>query len=187
MPFFSRKGPSLSEFVRGIVQALTDGQQAIAHSREQHLKHHMDEGDDDVFRPKMIDIELSEGRRISVPEYSMMQVNTIGIHSAKVSCSCRIVDIRSGDDPGDKPQDGQPVKEKSGKMSIGDKHATFIVQPSSGGRNSFELQINFMQRDPSESENRLVESLDSLVTEQIDHPIGTSDKSDGSVNPPPAE
>lgn len=170
--FGNKRGMTLSSFVRGVVRALTDGQQAIPHSREDHLKHHMELGEDDIYRPKMVDIELPEGQRISLPKYSLMQVNTLGIHSATVSCSCRIVDIGIAD-------------KTSGEMSYGDKHALFYVQPSgSGKRDTFEMKINFTQREPSESENKLIESLDRLVEEKIsdNQDSNTSAESDGAEN-----
>ena len=156
MPIFRKRGVSLSQFVRGTVKGLTDGQQAIPHAREEFLECHMETVEVDgehLYRPKTITIELLEGRRITVPTYTLAQVNTIGIDSASVTCSARIVDLKQA--------------EKCGEMTCGEHHAVFEVMPSSGGKNSFEMTINFQQRDPSESEARLIESLNSLVEESI--------------------
>ena len=56
MPLFKSRGVSLSSLVRGIVKALTDGQQAIPHAREEFLECHMtkETGADgvEVYKPK---------------------------------------------------------------------------------------------------------------------------------------
>ena len=156
MGFFKKKGVSLSQFVRGMVKGLTDGQQAIPHAREEQLNCHMEKSEEDgvsVFRPKMITVELSEGRRIQVPSYTFSQVNTIGIAGAKIKCSARIVDIETAPE--------------CGSMTCGKHHAVFTVTPSCDGKETFEMEIEFSQRDPSESESRLIESLDSMVVESV--------------------
>ena len=154
MALFKRKGVYLSQLVQGIVKALTDGQQAIPHAREEFLRCHMEEIEHDgqtLFKPKTITVEVAEGRRVTVPTYTLAQVNTIGISSARIKCSARIVDMETA--------------EKGGSMTCGDGHAVFTVHPSAGGRSSFEMIIEFQQREPSESESRLIESLDSVVVE----------------------
>ena len=156
MPLFKRRGVTLSQFVRGVVKGLTDGQQAIPHAREELLQCHMEEIEEDgetIYRPKTITIEISEGRRITVPTYTLSQVNCIGISAAKIRCAARIVDMQTA--------------EKCESMTCGDHHAIFEVHPSQGGRNSFEMLIEFQQREPSESESRLIESLDSMVVESV--------------------
>ena len=107
-------------------------------------------GEDGVetYTPKMITIKLSKDRFIQVPTYTMAQVNTIGISAARVKCAARIVDMEMG--------------EKCGSMSCGEHHAVFTVNPTLEGKAGFEMEIEFSQRDPSESESRLMESLDSL-------------------------
>ena len=149
MSLFNKKGVTLSQFVRGIVKALTDGQQAIPHARDEILRHHMDEGDDGLFRPKSHTIEVQPGQKIVIPTYSFSQVNTIGIRSAKLQCSARIV--------------GMETETHEGKCSVGDTLATFTVCHSNGGKDSFNMVIEFEQRDPSETEMHLIEALDRLA------------------------
>ena len=79
--------------MRGIVKALCDGQQAMPQARREHLEHHMVLGDDGLYRPKMFDVEIEDGRIISVPTYSLAQVNSIGIRSARVKCGARLVGV----------------------------------------------------------------------------------------------
>ena len=57
--------------------------------------------------------------------------------------------------------------ETCGEMTCGDHHAIFTVNPSQDGKKSFEIEIDFQQREPSESEARLIESLDSVVVESV--------------------
>ena len=49
-----------------------------------------------------------------------------------------------------------------GEMHCGEHGAHFHVSPdkSGGGRSSFEMTIHFKQREPSESESRIMETLD---------------------------
>lgn len=152
MALLKRRGVSLSAFVRGIVSALCEGQQAMPEARTDHLNQHMDVGDDGVYRPKLINFEISEGRTISVSTYSMSQVNVIGINRAKVTCSARLVDLDTEHMTGQLSQDGQSCN--------------LYVNPSLRKSKSIEIEIEFCQRPHSESEHRLLESLDGIVVEQ---------------------
>ena len=89
---FKKRAVSLNCFVRGIVQALCDGQQAIPESRESHLMEHMDKTEDGTLTPKTFTIDTGD-KSLEVPTYSFAQVNTIGIHKATVKCSAKLVDI----------------------------------------------------------------------------------------------
>lgn len=149
--FKKGRGITLNAFVRGIVKALTDSQQAMPDAREAHLKEHMETSEDGVYRPKTFTVEISEGRQISVPTYSLAQTNVIGIHRAKVSCSARIIDLENS--------------EHKGTLSHGDCCAVFHVDASHTGKDCFNLEIEFIQRNHSESEHRLLEALDGMVVE----------------------
>lgn len=156
MPLFKKHGVSLSEFVRGIVKALTDAQQAIPYAREEHLNQHMEENiksGEIFYTPKTIKVDVGENRRIEVPTYNLSQTNTIGIDSACIRCTARIIDMET--------------VQKSGDMSCGEQYAVFSVSPGLQGKNSFEMEIKFQQREPSESESRLIEALDSVVVESV--------------------
>ena len=158
MKVFKDKGVSLSQLVRGLVKSLTDGQQAIPHAREEHLECHMetvtDTDGNKIYKPKIFSVELSNNRSITVPTYTLHQTNTIGISSAKIKCNARILDIETA--------------KKSGEMNCGESHAIFSVHPGLQGKSSFEIEIEFEQREPSESESRLIESLDSMVVESVE-------------------
>ena len=145
---------SLSALVRGVVKALCDAQQAIPHAREEHLHCHMEQEENGSYTPKTITVNVDDDRRVVVPTYTLSSVNTIGIESATIKCSARIVDMTTA--------------EKCGEMTCGENHAVFEVHPSQGGKSSFEMEIKFQQREPSESESRLVESLDSMVVESVE-------------------
>lgn len=152
MGLLKRRGVSLSAFVRGIVTALCDAQQAMPQARQNHLNHHMEKGDDNLYRPKTIDVEVSEGRVIRVPTYSLAQVNVIGIRSAKVKCDARLVDL--------------DCEKREGTMASNNECCTFYVNPSLDKRKSIEIEIEFSQRPHAEAEHRLLESLDSMVVEE---------------------
>ena len=156
MAFFKRRrGISLTSFVRGIVKALTDAQQAIPHSREDHLRHHMTVDKEGVLTPKMFTVNMEDGRRINIPTYNFASVNTIGISSATIKCAARIVDLDQTDEVGD--------------MTVGKHHAIFTVQ-AGNTKNTFEIEIAFQEKEPSEAGARLMESLDSMIdVEHIEH------------------
>ena len=70
MSLFKKSGATLSQFVRGMVKALSDGQQAIPHARDEVLRHHMDEDEDGVLRPIFHTVEIQPGQKIKIPAYS---------------------------------------------------------------------------------------------------------------------
>ena len=149
MSLFRKSGVSLSQFVRGMVKSMTDGQQAIPHARDEILKEHMIENDEGVLVPKFHTVEIQPGQKMKIPTFSMSQVNTMGITRVKIQCSARII--------------GMEREETSGTVSVGDSHAMFTVDHSNGGRDSFNMVIEFEQREPSETEMHLIEALDRLA------------------------
>lgn len=151
MKFRRGKGITLNAFIRGIVRALTDAQQAMPDAREDHLKKHMKQADNGTYTPETFTVNIAEGQQVTVPTYAMAQTNVIGIHKARVNCSARIVDLSNDD--------------KKGEMSHGDCCAIFEVDAALDKRNCFNLEIEFIQRNHSESEHRLLEALDSMVVE----------------------
>ena len=108
-------------------------------------------GDDGLYRPKTFDVEIEEGRVISVPTYSLAQVNSIGIRSAKVRCDARLVDVVE--------------TEKKECFAHDGTVCTFRVNPAMDRAKSIEIEIEFSQRSHSEAEHRLIESLDGMVVE----------------------
>lgn len=155
---------TLSQFVRGLVKALTDGQQGIPDAREEQLQHHMTTGEDGVMSPESHRVKLSDDEFIDLPTYSFCQVNTIGIKSAKVQCNARIVGLA-------------PNESTSGTMTTGDEEAVFRVTPGNGGKNTITMVIEFESRNPSETEMHLIESLDrqSVVSESLSKSGDTGD------------
>ena len=155
MGLFKPRGVSLSAFVHGIVKSLTDGQQALPQAREEQINCHFEKGKDGKHRPKTLTIELPDGREVSAATYSLCRTNCIGIDRAEITCSARIVDMSKG--------------ERCGAMHCGEHHAFFNVEPTKagGGRSSFEMTIYFKQREPSETESRIMETLDGMVTETM--------------------
>ena len=155
---FSKKNGSitLSAFVRGMVQSLIDAQDAIRYSRERNLKEYMAEDEDGSLTPDMHTIRRPDDTVLHVPKYSLYRANTIGITRSEISCSTRIVDFELVDDDS-----------RCGEMITADRHARFWVKPAcQGSKNTFEMKIEFEQRDPGESEERLIEALDALVEVQ---------------------
>ena len=152
MSFLNRGGVSLSAFVRGIVTALCDAQQAMPQARQDHFENHMDKNDNGRYCPKVMEVELEEDRIIRVPTYSTAQVNVIGIKSATVKCDARLVRLE--------------CEKREGSMTHKEECCNFYVNPSLDKRKSLEIQIEFVQRPHSEAENRLLEVLDSMVCEE---------------------
>ena len=87
-----KKGVDLASFVGGIVRALTKGQQALPKARREQITKHFEYDDtENLYRPKTLDFEISAGQVVKVPTFSLARVNNIGIDSAVISCSARIV------------------------------------------------------------------------------------------------
>lgn len=143
-----KRAVSLDCFIRGIVQALCNGQQAIPQSREDHLMHHMQENADGTLSPKTLTI-TTDDKSLDVTTYALSQVNAIGIHKATIRCSAKLVDVETSDN--------------DGKISHGDQCCTFHVSPSPEGRKTFEMEIEFIQRQHLEAENRIIDLLNNSV------------------------
>ena len=157
---FNKKNSSvtLSSFVRGMVQSLIDAQQAIRASRERNFEECMDIDDEGVRHLHMMTVKRPDGVLLSVPEYSLYRSSTIGITKSQISFCTKIMSFEIVDDS----------KVTDNGMSA-DRHARFWVKPAAtGDKNTFEMRIEFEQRDASEAEERLIESLDSLVVESTD-------------------
>ena len=150
MSLFKRSGVPLSAFIRGLVKALCDGQQAIPHAREEQLECHMTRHPDGHLIPDVIEVKLHDETLLRVPAYSFSQVNTIGIKAARITCSAQVSDLHECD--------------QCGQMNCGDSQVRFRVNPvAHGGRKSFEIEIDFERREPTEAEQRLVEALDAGI------------------------
>ena len=149
MSIFSRSGVPLAGFIRGIVKALCDAQQAIPHTRDEVLHCHMDTDENGVMHPHTVPVEVSPGNVMNVPTYALSQVNTIGITRAHIRCHARIADLTECDE--------------CGTLSCGNSHIKFKVNPAYEGRKSFELELTFEARDPVETEALLVEALNEEI------------------------
>ena len=137
---FGRKsGVLLSEFVRGVVKALTDAQQALPDARRERFSEHMTETGENEYEANFHTVKISDDESIRLATYSLDQVNTIGITEAEIDCCCKItgMDKETG-------------------------HAIFHVQPTNRGRDTFEMRLKFASREPSETEMHLIEALDRI-------------------------
>ena len=148
--FGKSRGVKLAQFVRGIVHALTEAQQGIPHARERELNHHMTTAADGTLEPKLINIKLPDGRTLDVPTYALATVNSIGIASARVKCAARIIELSTED-------------AETGSMSCGNAHAVFRVDASTKGRDTFEMEIEFQEKDHSEAGSRIIDALNTIA------------------------
>ena len=149
---FGRKsGVDLASFVSGIVRALTKGQQALPKARREQIHKHFTRDDETgEYSPVMSVFRLNDSQAVSVPNFCMSRTNTIGIESATVVCSARIVDVENEDIDCDFSDEKTRVK--------------FHVKPSNpDDKNSFQITINFLKRTDDEAENLLYQSLDNLI------------------------
>ena len=147
--FKKSNGVDLATFVGGIVRALTKGQQALVKSRREQITKHFTEKDGKLI-PNVKLFQFGEGQVLPVPTYSLSRVNNIGIDSALIKCSAKIVDIEKHDINCDITDHNQGVK--------------YIVMPSSGkGGDNFEIEIKFSKRMDCEAEEQLIQNLNGLI------------------------
>lgn len=140
----------LASFVGGIVRALTKAQQALPKARREQITKHFDYDEEQkTYRPKTMDFEISKGQRVQVPTFVLARVNNIGIDSAVVSCSARIVNVE------DVPLDCE--------LSDHDSLVKYEVTPSRSGRGNFEIKIRFEKKTDCEAEEKLAEFLQGLI------------------------
>ncbi len=147
---FKRPGIDLATFVGGIVRALTKGQQALPKSRREQLEKHFTKDDAGIYHPIVSVFQINEQQQVTVPNYALSRVNNIGIDSAVIRCSAKIVEV-----------DHQEI---DCELSDADHQVIYHVRPACNGSDrSFEIEINFSKKEDCEAENRLSEYLNGLV------------------------
>ena len=145
-----KKGVDLASFVGGIVRALTKGQQALPKARREQITKHFEYDDTEkLYRPKTLDFEISAGQVVKVPTFSLARVNNIGIDSAVISCSARIVSV----------EDSELNCELADHTSL----VKYEVIPARSGRGNFDIKIRFEKKTDCEAEEKLNEFLQGLV------------------------
>ena len=144
-------GVDLASFVSGFVRALTTAQQALPkYRREQIQKHFNQDEKTGVFTPKMSVFRLNDQQSVSVPTFCMARTNTIGIESAEIECSARVVHVYE--------------EEIDCEYSDEKNRVKFHVKPSTpNDKNTFTIKINFEKRTDDEAENLLYQNLNSLI------------------------
>lgn len=120
---FNKRGIDLASFVSGLVRALTKGQQALPLARMEQIKKHFDQDDQGIYHPKIKTFQLNEKQQVSVPTYSLAAVNAIGIESAMIKCSAKIVEVEQDEIDCD--------------LSDESKRVRYCVTPSKKGSLSF--------------------------------------------------
>ena len=152
MPLLKKRSAmDLATFVGGIVRALTTGQQALPRARMEQIEKHFTKEDDGLYHPKTTDFKVGDSQTLSVPNYSLAEVNNIGIDSAIIRCSARIVEVEQSD--------------INCEITSHDKQVKYCVVPSSngnGGKN-FEIEIRFSRRTENEAASRILENLNGLI------------------------
>ena len=144
-------GVDLSLFVAGFVRALTNAQQALPKSRRELIRKHFKQDEaTGIFWPRFSVFALNESQRIAVPNYCISRTNSMGIDSAVITCSARIVSVKK--------------EEIDCEFSDEQNRVKFMVKPASPDqKNTFQITMNFSKREDIEAENQLYQALDGLV------------------------
>ena len=151
--FGKKGGIDLATFVSGIVRALTKGQQALVKARrEQISKHFTQDEKTGIYHPNLMTFQVGEGQIISVPKYVLSRVNNIGLDSAIVRCSAKLVDIEES--------------EIDCELTDHDSQVKYFVKPSSPKNKTFEIEMKFSKKQDCEADERLTEGLLGLVEVQ---------------------
>ncbi len=143
------RGIDLATFVGGLVRALTKGQQALPKARREQIEKHFDKNADGQYVPKMLDFKLNESQQVSVPSYCLSRVNNIGIDSAIIKCSAKLVDIEQ--------------KQIDCELSDHTHQVKYYVQPANRFNSTFDIEIKFNKRMDSEPDQKLTEFLIGLI------------------------
>lgn len=145
-----KKGIDLATFVGGIVRALTKAQQALPHARREQISKHFEQDENSGhYKPKILTFEVSPDQVVKIPTYSLARVNNIGIDSAIISCSARIIHVEQN--------------QLNCDITDHDSEAVYSVVPSRNGRGNFEIKIRFEKKLDCEAENKLAEFLQGTV------------------------
>ena len=148
--FKRRATMDLATFVSGIVRALTKGQQALPRARMEQIEKHFErETETGFYKPKTTDFKISEKQALSIPNYCSSRTNNIGIDSAIIRCSARIVDVEQTDL-------NCPLTDHKSEVK-------YCVVPSTPDKKSFEIEIKFSKKSDCEAENKLTEILNGLI------------------------
>ncbi len=147
-------------YVYSVVKFLTDSQQAMADSRERQMDRHMPIDEESGHRtPKLMRVDLPNGTEVRASSYAISRTHSMGLTKAVVICNPRIVGMEMIE------EDDQC---EQGEMSYRGMHAEFFISPShEGGANSLRMELHFERRDPSESESRILESLDHISSDPV--------------------
>ena len=94
MSLFKKRGIDLATFVSGLVRALTTAQQALPAARMDQIKKHFKQDDQTgVYHPVCKVFQVSDTQQVTMPNFCLSRVNQIGIDSALIRCSAKIVDV----------------------------------------------------------------------------------------------
>ncbi len=150
--FGKKGGIDLATFVGGIVRALTKGQQALAKSRMENITKHFEKDAEGIYQPNLMTFQVGKGQVLSVPKYVLSRVNNIGLDSAIVRCSAKLVDIEASD--------------IECELSDHDSEVKYFVKPAGPSNKTFEIEMKFSKKQDCEADERLTEGLLGLVEVQ---------------------
>ena len=151
-----------TSYIYSLLKMLTDAQQALSHAREQQIDRHIPKDDNGRRVPRLMEIDLGDGTLKRAATYSLARTNSIGLTRATVTCNPRIIDMEMCEHM----EDGEDMEH--GEMSYKGQHAIFHISPNlAGGANSLNMVLEFEQRSPSETEERIMESLDHFSSEPV--------------------
>ena len=139
------QGVDLAAFVGGIVRALTKAQQALPYARMKQIEKHFDKDEEGVYHPKMIPVQVNEHEVVNVPQYALAKVNNIGIETAIIKCSAKIVAVEN--------------EEIDCELTDTKSRVRYYVKPSDPLNKSFEIEIKFSKRTDCEAEELLMEKI----------------------------
>ena len=147
--FIKKKAVDLASFVSGIVRALTVGQQALPKARSEQISQHFKKDSDGRYIPIKQTFEIDENTEVEIPTYCLSRINHIGIESAKIMVSAKIVEVDE--------------EEYDCDLSCHNTEVRFAVKPAQKDNKSFEIEIHFSKNQTCEADLKLLEFLDNTV------------------------
>ena len=137
---------TLREYIGAICGSVNRAQEALSNYRLDYLNQHMVTDEDNIMTPKMVDIKIGD-ELLSVPQYTLCQSSDLNLEDVIIKGHVTVTDFEDASYPSD---------------------AKIMVKPcSEHHKDCLEIQLKFKATPDLESENLIVEKLNTEMSKMI--------------------
>ena len=137
---------TLREYIGAICSSVNRAQEALSNYRLDYLNQHMVTDEDNIMTPKMVDIKIGD-ELLSVPQYTLCQSSDLNLEDVIIKGHVTVTDFEDASYPSD---------------------AKIMVKPcSEHHKDCLEIQLKFKATPDLESENLIVEKLNTEMSKMI--------------------